>query len=523
MKNNTPITNNEITLSEDSALITTTDLKGLITSTNDSFVEVSGFSRDELIGKSHNIVRHPHMPPEAFEHMWTQLKQGIPWNGLVKNRSKNGNFYWVDAFVAPIRQNGEIIGYQSVRTKPRQEDIGRAEWLYEKIRAKKIPWHIQHRILYRHKLLLALVGILVLNLVFGLAYAGMSLLQAAISALVFVPVIVLIYWHLSSPIKRLERIATKFVDNPLMDYVYTGNNDEFSAIENGTVMLKAKLRTVLGRIGEFAVHLNAAALKTTDAVTRTNQSVISQKTELDAVATIMHELNATAHEVAYSVTSTAEASKKADDVAHDGAERITHAIGIIDSLAGKVRLASKEMSMLDGYSKEIGSVLDVIRGISEQTNLLALNAAIEAARAGELGRGFAVVADEVRTLASRTQSSTTNIQEMIERLQQSATSAMYLITESESYANLSESEIEKAAEAIAEITGEVSSISDQNIQVASASEEQCHVLEEVEQNIVNINIAADETANTANELAEISKSFTSMASSLNTLVGQCRT
>ncbi|RMG56661.1 MAG: PAS domain S-box protein [Gammaproteobacteria bacterium] len=522
MKINMPITDTERVLDDNTALITTTDLKGIITSTNDAFVEISGFSREELLGKSHNIVRHPHMPPAAFANLWERLKRGEGWNGLVKNRTKSGDYYWVDAFVAPIREQGRIVGYQSVRTRPDRDHVARAERVYRKLLAGKTPWFLRFRPLYRHKLLAALLSIAILTPGMVSLLFGLPLIKAAETLLLMLPLILVLWWLLARPVRQLEREARNIVDNPLMDYIYTGRAAEFGAIRNGTVMLKAKLRTALGRINQFAQALQEAAERTASAVEQTTGAVVQQQSELDAVATIMHELNATAQEVAANVARTAEASQKTDEKAHDGAERITHAIGVIESLANKVRFGASEMDKLDKYSEEIGSVLDVIRNIAEQTNLLALNAAIEAARAGEQGRGFAVVADEVRTLANRTQESTNDIQQMIERLQHGARSATDVIGEAERYANLSEEEIEKAAEAIAVITGEVTEISNQNLQVASASEEQTQVLEEVERNITNINTAAQQTAKSAEDLREMSESFSEMARSLGMLVTQCR-
>ncbi len=522
MKINMPITDTERALGEDTTLITTTDLKGIITSANDAFVEISGFSRGELVGSSHNIVRHPHMPPAAFANLWQKLKTGESWNGLVKNRTKSGDYYWVDAFVAPIREDGRIVGYQSVRTRPDRERVARTEKLYARLRAGRTPWFLRLRIQYRHKLLAALLSVAILTPLLVTLLFDHPLLEAAESLVIMLPVVLGLWWLLSRPLLRLQRKARAIVDNPLMDYLYTGRVDEFGAIENGTVMLQAKLRTALGRIRQYSEVLQQAADRTAAAVEQTTGAVVQQQSELDAVATIMHELNATAQEVAANVARTAEASQKTDEKAHDGAERITHAIGVIESLANKVRFGAAEMEKLDQYSEEIGSVLDVIRNIAEQTNLLALNAAIEAARAGEQGRGFAVVADEVRTLANRTQESTNDIRQMIERLQHGARSATAVIGEAERYANLSEEEIEKAAEAIAVITGEVTEISNQNLQVASASEEQTQVLEEVERNITNINTAAQQTARSAEDLKQMSASFSEMAQSLQTLVRQCR-
>ena len=133
MKINEPVTNNEVKLLDNSIIISTTDLKGRITHANDEFVKISGFTLDELIGKSHNIVRHPDMPPAAFADLWNDMKADKPWLGIVKNRCKNGDYYWVKAFSSPIVQNNQKIGYQSVRIKPTAEEITRAENFYAAI------------------------------------------------------------------------------------------------------------------------------------------------------------------------------------------------------------------------------------------------------------------------------------------------------------------------------------------------------------------------------------------------------
>ncbi|MBW6476926.1 MAG: methyl-accepting chemotaxis protein [Chromatiales bacterium] len=463
------------------------------------------------------------MPPEAFENLWDTLKSGQPWNGLVKNRSKNGDYYWVDAFVAPIHENGGITGYQSVRTKPDEECVRRAEKLYAKIRSGHMPAFLRHPILYRHKLTAALFVIFILPLILAFLHTDIGVVKAVAYALIGLPIVAYVSWHLARPLKRMEAEAKSIVNNSLMDYVYTGRVDEFGNMLNALAMVKAKLRTVLGRMGEYGGEIRDAASATTEAVKKTNQLVVAQKEELDAVAGIMQELNATTHDVAANVVKTAEASANVDQKAVEGAKIIAEAIGVIGELAMNVRNSTAAMQKLDEYSEEIGSILGVIRGIAEQTNLLALNAAIEAARAGEQGRGFAVVADEVRTLASRTQDSTADIQRMIEQLQDGTGSAVTLGKESEALANRSEAEIEKVANSIGIITQEVSDISQQNTMVASAAEEQANVLADVEGNIANVKEAANDTAQTASELDRMSSDFSRIASQLGVLVNQCRT
>ena len=154
MRTNLPVTNNEVKLDEDSCILSTTNLKGQITYINDDFIKVSGFSKDELIGQPHNLVRHPDMPTAAFEDMWQHLKAGQSWMGMVKNRCKNGDYYWVNAFATPIIINGVAREYQSVRTKPQAADVNRAEEVYTQLNAKKPVRSMKARVGLRTQLLI---------------------------------------------------------------------------------------------------------------------------------------------------------------------------------------------------------------------------------------------------------------------------------------------------------------------------------------------------------------------------------
>jgi aerotaxis receptor len=135
VRTNLPVTGIEYILQDGQSIVSKTDTKGRITYVNPSFIEVSGFSEEELIGKAHNLVRHPDMPPEAFADLWQTLQAGLPWTGMIKNRCKNGDFYWVVANVVPIRENGATVGYMSVRTRPEREQVKAAEELYKRFRS----------------------------------------------------------------------------------------------------------------------------------------------------------------------------------------------------------------------------------------------------------------------------------------------------------------------------------------------------------------------------------------------------
>lgn len=218
---------------------------------------------------------------------------------------------------------------------------------------------------------------------------------------------------------------------------------------------------------------------------------MKQKEEVDKVATAMNEMSATVHEVARNATEAAEAAQQADAETRTGKSVVSQAIEAIDLLASEVESAAQVIHKLEQDSDEIGAVLDVIRGIAEQTNLLALNAAIEAARAGEQGRGFAVVADEVRTLAQRTQQSTQEIQNMIERLQSGSQDAVKAMEQGKNRAQAGVTQAAEAGTSLETIAAAVSTISDMNTQIATAAEEQSVVAEEINLNINSISDMSD--------------------------------
>ena len=151
MKTNFPVTNVETLLPEGEFIYSSTDLKGVIAEANEAFAEVSNFAREEMIGQSHNLVRHPDMPPEAFADLWKDLKAGRPWRGIVKNRRKDGGFYWVVANVSPVREHGKLIGYQSVRGRPTREEIAAAENTYKRIKDGDTSINIKHGRVVKHR------------------------------------------------------------------------------------------------------------------------------------------------------------------------------------------------------------------------------------------------------------------------------------------------------------------------------------------------------------------------------------
>ena len=518
MKTNLPVTDNEVSFSTSITLTSTTDVKGAVTYINQDFLDISGFSTEELIGKSHNIVRHPDMPPAAFADLWTTIQSGQSWMGLVKNRCKSGDFYWVDAFVTPVKKNGEITGYESTRVKPLKILTERADSLYKKITAGK-------------KLKLKSLGLLQIQILTGsifqlLVFAALAMVgvlnlpDAAVAWLSISLVWGGVCYYQMRDFQKLIKRSKTVVNNPIMQLAYYGKVNDVSQIRLSIRMLTAKLRTVVKRLEQSAKELSIEAQNSERIVASSSITINQQKQELEMVATAVNEMTAAVQEVSQSTSSAAQAAHDAIAMSQKGALTITDAIGIIDSLDSKISTASNSISQLKEDSEDIGGVLDVIRGIAEQTNLLALNAAIEAARAGEQGRGFAVVADEVRTLASHSHNATQEIQEMIERLQQGVASAVGNMEEVSKRAAEGVIQVEESAEALAEISGSVSIINDMNTQIATATEEQISVAVDVSRNIEKINQLSGETAESAAQTEQNSQRLTELSENLRIMVEQ---
>ncbi|MEW8508574.1 MAG: PAS domain-containing methyl-accepting chemotaxis protein [Candidatus Thiodiazotropha sp.] len=519
MKNNQPVTNNEVVFGEDANILSTTNLKGAITHINPTFVEISGFTKKELLGQNHNIVRHPDMPPAAFENLWTEIKAGNPWMGMVKNRCKNGDYYWVDAFVTPILQDGATVEYQSVRYKPDPAWVQRAEPLYKKLlEGKPVKPSLGSRIGLNTRLILGNLLSLLPIAITSLSNSGLTI--NAVGLFATLVLIIGVNLFLTRPFGRLVKESTSLFDNDLMRRIYTGRDDDFGRIELAFRMQHSQLRAIIGRLSDTTRILNDVAESTSGITDKTNQGVITQTSEIEQVATAMTEMTATIREVAESANRAAESTGLGLNEASHGKEVVDTTIEVINNLADEIQKAASVIDKLSTYTTNMGNALGVIKDIAEQTNLLALNAAIEAARAGEQGRGFAVVADEVRTLAGRTQKSAKEIEAMIEQLQDGSREAVQVMEKSRDTAGKSVEQAARAGEALETIAGAINTINDMNHQIATASEEQSAVAEEINKNIVNVNDVAGATADGAMQSVHATEKMVETISQLKRLIVQ---
>ncbi|MES2258952.1 MAG: methyl-accepting chemotaxis protein [Pseudomonadota bacterium] len=509
MRSNVAVTHREVEIADDQAIVSKTDLQGNITYVNPYFVQVCGYAEEELIGAPQNIVRHPDMPAEAFTDLWRSIQAGTPWTGLVKNRCKNGDHYWVKANVTPIREHGQTLGYMSVRVKAGREQVAAAERAYHAIRVKdgsgiairdgqivEPGWRnwlarLGHTSLaLRIWLATSAVNLLLLAVCIASLFgdgAGASLRYGMFGATALGLIINVFLWHTlrSGVLQALNQAlqgARAIAAGDLSGSFDTERTDEVGqllrALQQMNSNLIATIRDVRVNVETMAVATRQIAAGNADLSGRTE----AQAASLEQTASSIEQFSATVKQNADNSVQANRLAVAASGVAVEGGQIVSDLIVTMDDI--------------NTSSKKIVDIIGLIEGIAFQTNILALNAAVEAARAGEQGRGFAVVASEVRNLAQRSSSAAKEIKHLIDASVGKVGAGMRQVHR----AGATMEQVVDSVRQVSDIMQDISTASrEQSIGVDQVNQAISHMDQVTQQNAALVQQAAAATASLAGE------------------------
>jgi aerotaxis receptor len=504
MRLNLPVTQQNYDYDAGMMLVSTTDLKGRITYANPAFIAVSGYDKEELIGKAHNMVRHPDMPPAAFDDMWKTIKAGLPWTALVKNRRKNGDHYWVHANVTPVVEAGKVVGYMSVRVKPTASQVTAAEKLYADMREGRAT-HLAIRrghlvrtglagkieslahLSLRQQIWISVLAVAVAGMATAYWLPGVAWASIAASLTCAAGAGFFLTNTIKKPIDQALAAANRIAGGDLSDRPEVHRRDELGQLQRALVQTTVNMMALV-----FDVKQQVAGIRTASGEIAVGNNDLASRTEqtssnLEETAAAMEQLTSTVSQNAEAAEAARDLASQASEIAERGGHMVEQVVTTMDTITRS--------------SKKMADIIRVIDDIAFQTNLLALNAAVEAARAGEQGRGFAVVAGEVRGLAQRSAGAAREIKSLID----DSTSKV------ESGARL----VDSAGHTMNEIVGSVQKVTNIIGQITNASHEQSTGINEVNQAVSQLDQMTQQNAALVEQSAAAAESLKDQANRLN--------
>ena len=518
MRVNSPVTQNEYVMEDGKTIVSTTDLQGNINYANPYFVEVSGFTEDELMGAPQNVVRHPDMPVEAFADLWSTIKDGMPWTGLVKNRCKDGDYYWVLANVTPVIENGKPVGYLSVRTKPSREQVREADALYREFKAgnprklrivkgravstglvarlkEMTSASLPAQIAVVTALLVGVLAVLALALLVmddatvarAHGWLGGAAIVAMLGMLAFGRNL---YVNVALPLRQATKAARMMAGGDLTASIDIRRDDEVGQLLAALRQTNINLHSIIGDVRANFEQISVATDEIADGNMDLSGRTESQASSLQQTASSMEQLTATVQQSASNVASANELAERARAVATQGGTIVSQVV--------------TTMGDISASSAKILDIIGLIDGIAFQTNILALNAAVEAARAGEQGRGFAVVASEVRGLAQRSATAAKEIKALIDTSIQKVQAGTTLTNS----AGVTMNEVIESVCRVSRVMGEISdSTREQSTGIGQVNEAVIKIDDITQQNAALVEQAAAAAGNLAVQARYVSQAM----------------
>ncbi|WP_336217848.1 methyl-accepting chemotaxis protein [Enterobacter hormaechei] len=482
------VTQNEYPLDDDTTLMSTTDLHSYMTHTNDTFVQVSGFTLQELLGQPHNIVRHPDMPKAAFADMWYTLQKGEPWSGIVKNRRKNGDHYWVRANAVPMVRNGQMTGYMSIRTRATEDEVAAVEPLYKALNEGRSKKRIHKGLVVRKGWLGKLPAMplrwrvrSVMAVLFAVMAATLVASAAGWASLVAAAVVMLLgtlvfEQQIVRPVENVARQALRVATGERNSVQHLNRSDELGLTLRAVGQLGLMCRWLINDVSSQVMSVRDGS----DRLAQGNEDLNDRTRQ--TVANVQQTV-ATMNQMAASVQSNSETAAEVDKLSMAASSAATQGGTVMQTVV-------KTMDDIADSTQRIGSITSLINDIAFQTNILALNAAVEAARAGEQGKGFAVVAGEVRHLASRSANAANDIRKLIDA--------------SASKVQSGADQVHAAGRTMDDIVEQVKNVTQLIAQISHATSEQATGLTELTRAVAELDSITQKNADLVEESAQIS-------------------
>ena len=550
MRKNLPVTTNEFPIGEDTVIVSKTDLKGKLTYFNEQFVRVSGYDDKELMGQPHNIVRHPDMPPAAFADLWDTIKLGKPWAGAVKNRRKNGDFYWVLASATPIWEGGSITGYMSIRSRLAADQRVEAEHVYQLINEGKANrYKVESGVIRRRSwldpfaaftrtlrarfltLLGSMAGALLINgatCIWALGATNSTMsgpCTIATIAIISIALVVggilgmLTLGSITRPIEQVGGVMTNIAQGCFNSRITVERDDELGMVLRNLQALQAKLgfereqrgdmerRVALQRkadmqklAGEFESAVGQVVTAVSSAAAQLEVSASTMTKAASATLDLSGSVARGSGEVSANVQSVAASTEQMISSVEEIGRQVQQSTRIAGGAVQQAEATNTRIRKLSDAAARIGDVAELIATIAAQTNLLALNATIEAARAGEAGRGFAVVASEVKSLADQTAKATTEIGRHIGEIQMATEGSVGAIRD-----------IGETINRISEIATMIAAAVEQQgmatREISRSVQQAAHGTAEVSSNLAEVNQRVDETGAVSSQVLAAARSL----------------